>query len=147
MAQWHMPFQTKARRLSSTSERYNFSRFGHMRYSAQQAATNYNVMGPAKASLESCARALAKELGGASTDISPGGIRVNCLSPGPVRTMAARGIVGFDNMRRDAAAKAPLERDAGLDEIAGVATFLASPLASAVTGQTVYADCGFSAVV
>lgn len=121
-----------------------------------QAATNYNVMGPAKASLESCARALAAELGGGGggTSLSrngevvgPGGVRVNCLSPGPVRTMAARGISGFDEMRREAAARAPLGRGAELEEIAGVATFLASPLSSAVTGQTVYADCGFSAVV
>lgn len=113
-------------------------------------------MGPAKASLESCARALAAELGGegegrknSSGDcaIGPGGVRVNCLSPGPVRTMAARGISGFDEMRREAAERSPLGRGVDLEEIAGVATFLASPLSSAVTGQTVYADCGFSAVV
>lgn len=61
--------------------------------------------------------------------------------------MAARGILGFDKMRLEAIERAPLGRDAELDEIAGVATFLASPMASAVTGQTVYADCGFSAVV
>lgn len=74
---------------------------------------------------------------------------MNCLSAGPVRTMAARGITGFDEMRRDAAGRAPLgEGLAGVEEIAGVATFLASPLlSSSVTGQTVYADCGFSAVV
>lgn len=99
-------------------------------------------MGPAKASLESCARALAQELGSSQN----GGIRINCLSPGPVRTMAARGIAGFDAMRREAAERAPLGRDAGLEEIAGAATFLASPLASIVTGQTIYADCGFSSV-
>lgn len=143
-----------------------FAKFTH-----EQAAANYNVMGPAKASLESCARALAAELGGprgrqeGSPDASgsgknppagdrvgglgPGGVRVNCLSAGPVRTMAARGITGFGEMRRDAAGRAPLgDGLAGVDEIAGVATFLASPLLSAaVTGQTVYADRGFSAVV
>lgn len=108
-----------------------------------QAANNYNVMGPAKASLESCARALAKELGSPEN----GGVRVNCLSPGPVRTMAARGITAFDQMRREAAQRAPLGRDAGIDEIAGAATFLASPLAACVTGQTIYADCGFSSVI
>lgn len=91
-------------------------------------------------------RALAQELGGLPAQGAPGGIRVNCLSPGPVRTMAARGIAGFDGMRREAAERAPLMRDVGLEEIAGVATFLVSPLASAVTGQTVYADCGLSAV-
>lgn len=104
-------------------------------------------MGPAKASLESCARALAAELGGEANSQGPGGVRVNCLSPGPVRTMAARGIAGFDEMRREAAGRAPLGRAAELDEIAAAATFLASPLSSAVTGQTLYADCGFSAVV
>ncbi|CAB1113906.1 unnamed protein product [Ectocarpus sp. CCAP 1310/34] len=114
---------------------------------SQRAAANYNVMGPAKASLESCARALAAELGGDSNSQGPGGVRVNCLSPGPVRTMAARGIVGFDEMRREAAGRAPLGRAADLDEIAAAATFLASPLSSAVTGQTLYADCGFSAIV
>lgn len=72
---------------------------------------------------------------------------MNCLSPGPVRTMAARGIEGFDEMRLEVAGRAPLGRDVQMDEIAGVATFLASPLASAVTGQTVYADGGFSGVV
>lgn len=105
------------------------------------------MMGPAKASLESCARALAAELGGDANSQGPGGVRVNCLSPGPVRTMAARGIAGFDEMRREAAGRAPLGRAAELDEIAAAATFLASPLSSAVTGQTLYADCGFSAVV
>ncbi|CAM9134859.1 unnamed protein product [Scytosiphon promiscuus] len=133
---------------------------------SQRAAANYNVMGPAKASLESCARALALELGGPRREhggapdspvpgddgcgsLGPGGVRVNCLSAGPVRTMAARGITGFDEMRREAAGRAPLgEGLAGVDEIAGVATFLASPLLSAaVTGQTLYADRGFSSVV
>ena len=104
-------------------------------------------MGPAKSSLESCARALAQELGGNPASVGPGGIRVNCLSPAPVRTMAARGITGFDEMRQDAARRAPLGRGPSEDEIAGVATFLASSLGSSVTGQTVYADCGFSAVV
>lgn len=129
-------------------------------------------MGPAKASLESCVRALAAELGagryqeapsaggGSGPEsaprappaaVGPGGVRVNCLSPGPLRTMASRGIVGFDEMRRVAAARAPLDApEAGgaeLEEIAGVATFLASSLSTAVTGQTVYADYGFSAVV
>eukprot|EP00752_Nemacystus_decipiens_P012191 g10808.t1 len=126
---------------------------------SQRAATNYNVMGPAKASLEGCARALAIELGGvgcsspsgiaspAAATIGPGGVRVNCLSPGPMRTMASRGIAGFDEMRQEAAGRSPLGRGAALEEVAGVATFLASPLSSAVTGQTVFADCGFSAVV
>lgn len=118
-----------------------------------QAVPNYNVMGPAKASLESCARALASELGGTFENPSspsqsgPGGVRVNCISPGPVRTMAARGISGFDEMRQGSVKRAPLGRSVELEEIAAVATFLASPLASSVTGQTLYADCGFSAMV
>lgn len=114
-------------------------------------------MGPAKASLEGCARALAAELGGvgspsgiaspATAAVGPGGVRVNCLSPGPMRTLASRGIAGFDEMQQEAAGRAPLGRGAALEEVAGVATFLASPLSSAVTGQTVFADCGFSAVI
>lgn len=108
-----------------------------------QAARTYNVMGPAKASLESCSRALAQELGSSAH----GGIRVNCLSPGPVRTMASRGIMGFDEMRREAASRSPLGRDVELEEIAGAATFLASASASGITGQTLHVDCGFSAVI
>lgn len=79
-------------------------------------------MGPAKASLEGCARALAIELGGegcsspsgiaspTTATIGPGGVRVNCLSPGPMRTMASRGIAGFDEMRQEAAGRSPLGR-------------------------------------
>lgn len=79
-------------------------------------------MGPAKASLEGCARALAAELGGvgcsspsgiaspATATVGPGGVRVNCLSPGPMRTMASRGIAGFDDMRQEAAGRSPLGR-------------------------------------
>lgn len=100
-------------------------------------------MGPAKASLESCARALAQELGPKEN----GGIRVNCISPGPLRTIAARGITDFDDMRREAARRSPLGRDVSMEEIASTANFLASSHASAVTGQTLYVDCGFSAVI
>lgn len=97
-------------RIPSTHPRHN------------QAAANYNVMGPAKASLEGCARALAAELGGvgcsspsgiaspAAATVGPGGVRVNCLSPGPIRTLASRGIAGFDEMRQEAAGRAPLGR-------------------------------------
>jgi enoyl-[acyl-carrier protein] reductase I len=100
----------------------------------------YNVMGPAKASLESCARALAYELGERN-------VRVNCLSPGPVRTLAAKGIRGFAELQRAASERAPLQRNANMEEITGVATFLASGYASAITGQTIHVDCGFSAVL
>jgi enoyl-[acyl-carrier protein] reductase I len=77
-----------------------------------RTAPNYNVMGPAKASLESCARGLANELGGR-------GVRVNCLSPGPVRTLAARGVRDFDDMAQGVKDKSPLRRLATGSEIAG----------------------------
>ncbi|CAM9306559.1 unnamed protein product [Discosporangium mesarthrocarpum] len=104
---------------------------------SQKVVPSYNVMGPAKASLESCARTLAHELGEHN-------IRVNCLSPGPVRTLAARGISGFDAMHKSAMERSPLGRTAAMEEITAVATFLASPQASAVTGQTLFVDCGFN---
>ncbi|KAG5176908.1 Enoyl-reductase-domain-containing protein [Tribonema minus] len=107
---------------------------------SRKVVPNYNIMGPAKASLESCARALAYELGEKN-------VRVNCLSPGPVRTLAAKGIKGFSEMQRMASERAPMQRTANMEEITSSATFLASNYASAITGQIIYVDCGFSAVI
>eukprot|EP00953_Heterococcus_sp_UTEX-ZZ885_P041320 21088-Heterococcus_DN1.PRE.1 len=107
---------------------------------SKKVVPNYNIMGPAKASLESCARALAYELGDQN-------VRVNCLSPGPVRTLAARGIRGFNDMAKMASERAPMQRAADMSEITGAATFLASNYSSAITGQTLYVDCGFSSVI
>ncbi|TDH68349.1 hypothetical protein CCR75_006746 [Bremia lactucae] len=89
---------------------------------------NYNVMGPAKAALEATARQLAYELG-------PDGIRVNCLSPGPINTVSARGIPGISKMRKYAEDHAPIRH---CSDVGSVATFLSSNLAASVTGQTIY---------
>lgn len=107
---------------------------------AQRAAGNYKVMGAAKASLESLSRYLAEEVG-------PRGIRVNCISAGPIDTLASRGISGFTDLREAAAARAPLRRGITLGDVGGTATFLASDASAGITGQTLYVDCGFSAVL
>jgi enoyl-[acyl-carrier protein] reductase I len=107
---------------------------------ATRAAPSYRVMGPAKASLEACARGLAAELG-------PQGIRVNVLSVGPVNTLAARGIADFQALSQHAAARAPLGRGVTLQEVGQAAVLLGSPAGSGITGQTLYVDAGFSAVV
>ena len=99
----------------------------------------YNVMGVAKAALESIVRYLAWDLG-------DGGIRVNAISAGPVRTLAARGIPGFGTMADKAAERAPLRRDITADEVADAALFLASPLSASVTGETMFVDAGFHAM-
>ncbi|KAG6609039.1 putative enoyl-[acyl-carrier-protein] reductase [NADH] [Phytophthora cinnamomi] len=100
---------------------------------------NYNVMGPAKAALEATARQLAHELG-------PDGIRVNCISPGPMNTVSARGIPGISKMRKYAEEHAPLRRNSSMGDVGSVAAFLSSDLAAAVTGQTIYVDGGLSAM-
>ncbi|CEG36601.1 short-chain dehydrogenase reductase sdr [Plasmopara halstedii] len=100
---------------------------------------NYNVMGPAKAALEATARQLAYELG-------PDGIRVNCLSPGPINTVSARGIPGISKMRTYAETHAPLRRNSSNSDVGSVAAFLSSDLAAAVSGQTIFVDGGLSAM-
>ncbi|KAG1708887.1 hypothetical protein DVH05_022519 [Phytophthora capsici] len=100
---------------------------------------NYNAMGPAKAALEATARQLAFELG-------PEGIRVNCLSPGPMNTVSARGIPGISKMRKYAEDHAPLGRNSSNKDVGSVAAFLSSDLAAAVTGQTIYVDGGLSSM-
>ncbi|CAH0479056.1 unnamed protein product [Peronospora belbahrii] len=100
---------------------------------------NYNVMGPAKAALEATARQLAYELG-------PEGIRVNCISPGPMNTVSARGIPGISKMKKYAESHAPLRRNSSSMDVGSVAVFLSSDLAASVTGQTIYVDGGLSAM-
>jgi enoyl-[acyl-carrier protein] reductase I len=107
---------------------------------AQRAVLNYKLMGAAKASLESLSRSLAAELG-------PRKIRVNVISAGPIDTLAARGISGFSDMRVEAAQRAPLKRGITLQDVGGTATFLASDASAGITGQMLYVDCGFSAVI
>ena len=106
---------------------------------AVRAIQNYNVMGLAKASLEANVRYLAQCLG-------PEGIRVNAISAGPIKTLAAAGISGFAKILHFVERTAPLRRNVTIDEVGNVAAFLLSDLASAVTGEITYVDCGFSTV-
>ena len=104
-----------------------------------RALPNYNVMGLAKASLEANVRYLAACLG-------PEQIRVNGISAGPIKTLAAAGIGGFTKILRFVEANAPLRRNVTIGEVGNVAAFLLSDLASAITGEITYVDCGFSTV-
>ncbi|EQC43169.1 enoyl-ACP reductase [Bacteriovorax sp. DB6_IX] len=97
----------------------------------------YNVMGVAKASLESSMRYLADDLG-------PEGIRVNCISAGPIRTLAASGVPGLKGFLKDVEEKSPLRRNVTQQDVGGAACFLASQLANGVTGQVLYVDSGIS---
>lgn len=106
---------------------------------ADRAVPGYNVMGVAKAALECIVRYLAWDLGEA-------GIRVNAISAGPVRTLAARGIPGFGTMADTINARTPLRRAIDQDEVADTALYLASPLSKAVTGETIFVDAGFHAM-
>ena len=105
-------------------------------YGAEKVVPKYNVMGVAKASLEACTRYLAYDLG-------PRKIRVNCISAGPVNTLAARGIAGFSEMLKIYEARAPLKRNVVPEELGATATFLASDGAAAITGQVLYVDGGY----
>jgi enoyl-[acyl-carrier protein] reductase I len=106
---------------------------------AQRVTPNYNVMGVAKAALEASVRYLASDLG-------PDGIRVNALSPGPMRTLAGSAISGARRVFKASAESAPLRRNATLDEVGGAALFLLSPLGSGVTGEIVFVDGGHHAM-
>lgn len=106
---------------------------------ADRAVPGYNVMGVAKSALESIVRYL-------SWDLGDGQIRVNAISAGPVRTLAARGIPGFGTMADKAAERTPLRREITQDEVADAALFLASPLSKSVTGETLFVDAGFHAM-
>ncbi len=106
-------------------------------YGAEKVVPNYNVMGVAKASLEASVRYLAADLG-------PDGIRVNAISAGPVRTLAAAGIGGFKKMYGEFADVAPLRSNITIEDVGRTAVYLASDLSSAVTGEVIYVDGGFS---
>ena len=106
-------------------------------YGAEKVVANYNVMGVAKAALEACVRYLAADLG-------PDGVRVNAISAGPIRTLAASGIAGFKRMYGSFADVAPLRANITPEDVGRSAVYLASDLASAVTGETLYVDGGFS---
>jgi enoyl-[acyl-carrier protein] reductase I len=106
---------------------------------ALRSVPNYNVMGLAKASLEANVRYLAACLG-------PEGIRVNGLSAGPIKTLAAAGIGGFSKLLNRFERAAPLKRNITIDEVGNVAAFYFSDLSSAITGEITYVDCGYNTV-
>lgn len=106
-------------------------------YGAEKVVTHYNLMGPVKAALEASVKYLAAELGAQ-------GIRVNTLSPGPVKTRAASGLADFDRLMALAAERAALHQLVTLEQIGEMAAFLASDHARQVTGQTIYVDAGYN---
>ncbi|MFA5960856.1 MAG: enoyl-ACP reductase [Tatlockia sp.] len=108
-------------------------------YGAEKAVPNYNVMGIAKASLEASVRYLAASLG-------PRGIRVNAISAGPIKTLAAAGIKDFRKMQNAYANTTPLKRNVSAEEVGNTAAFLCSSLASGITGEVVHVDAGYHAV-
>ena len=106
---------------------------------AERSIPSYNVMGLAKASLEANVRFLAADLG-------PGGTRVNAISAGPIKTLAAAGIGGFRKMLGHVAQVAPLRRNVTLDDVGNAAAFLCSDMAAGITGEILYVDGGFNTV-
>jgi len=104
---------------------------------ADRALANYNVMGLAKASLEASVRYLAFNLG-------PEGTRVNAISAGPIKTLAAAGIANFRKMLDHVESNAPLRRSVSIDEVGNAAAFLCSDLASGITGEITYVDAGYN---
>ena len=109
-------------------------------YGAEKAAEGYNVMGVAKSALESTARYLAAELG-------ERGIRVNCLSAGPCRTLSAMAVGGIDTILKKVEADAPLRRNIETSEVGKSAAYLLSDLSSGVTGETHHVDAGYNAII
>src|SRR2546428_80016 len=106
-------------------------------HGAEKVYQGYNVMGVAKAALESSVRYLAADLG-------PRYIRVNAISSGPIQTLSARGVSGLGAMLKHHAERAPLHRNVEAREVANAALFLFSPLSSGITGETIYVDCGYN---
>jgi enoyl-[acyl-carrier protein] reductase I len=106
-------------------------------YGAEKVVPKYNVMGVAKAALEATVRYLASDLGAKN-------IRVNAISAGPIKTLAARGISGLGEMLKSHAERAPLKRNVDPAEVGGTAAFLLSEAASGITGETIYVDCGYN---
>ena len=106
-------------------------------YGAEKVVPHYNVMGVAKAALECTVRYLAEDLGKKK-------IRVNAISAGPIKTLAARGISGLGEMLKSHAERAPLQRNVEVSEVGNTGVFLASDASSGITGETIYVDCGYN---
>jgi enoyl-[acyl-carrier protein] reductase I len=106
-------------------------------YGAEKVVPKYNVMGVAKAALEASVRYLANDLGAKN-------IRVNAISAGPIKTLAARGISGLGEMLKSHAERAPLKRNVNPGEVGSAAVFLLSEAGSGITGETIYVDCGYN---
>ena len=106
-------------------------------FGAEKVVPKYNVMGVAKAALEASVRYLAADLGRQN-------VRVNAISAGPIKTLAARGIGGLSDMLKSHSDRAPLHRNVEQSEVGGTALFLASDLSSGITGETIYVDCGYN---
>lgn len=106
-------------------------------YGAEKVVPKYNVMGVAKAALEASVRYLAYDLG-------KNRIRVNAISAGPIKTLAARGISGFGEMLKEQAERSPMKRNVDVNEVASTAVFLTSDAGSGITGETIYVDCGYN---
>lgn len=108
-------------------------------YGAEKVAPHYNVMGVAKAALEATTRYLAYDFG-------PQKVRVNAISAGPIRTLAAAGVSGFRDMYKQFAEVSPLRENVSIEDVGNAAVFLASDLSSHITGETLYVDSGFNIV-
>jgi enoyl-[acyl-carrier protein] reductase I len=106
-------------------------------YGSEKVVPHYNVMGVAKAALECTVRYLAFDLG-------KNNIRVNAISAGPIKTLAARGIGDFTDMLKSHAERAPLKRNVDVNEVGSTGVFLASDASSGITGETLYVDCGYN---
>jgi enoyl-[acyl-carrier protein] reductase I len=106
-------------------------------YGSEKVVPNYNVMGVAKAALEATVRYLAFDLGAQA-------IRVNAISAGPIKTLAARAIANFNDMQKTLVERAPLKRNVEVAEVGSTAAFLLSDAGSGITGETIYVDCGYN---
>jgi len=106
-------------------------------YGAEKVVAGYNVMGVAKSALEASVRYLASDLG-------PRNVRVNAISAGPIQTLSARGIADFSTMLKHAAERAPMRRNVQPSEVGNTALFLCSSMASGITGEVIYVDCGYN---
>jgi enoyl-[acyl-carrier protein] reductase I len=108
-------------------------------YGAEKVVPHYNVMGVAKAALEASTRYLAYDFG-------PQGVRVNAISAGPIRTLAAAGVSGFKEMYRQFAGMAPLRENVTTEDVGNAAVFLCSDMAARITGEVLYVDSGYNIV-